>query len=76
MKGVGWVKGQGTHRFLEEEDRQSSNQWHVTQQGFHHHSQCPMKLYTEDKRGQMLKDDVLPSTEMCSAQPELMFDFQ
>lgn len=57
MKG-GRVKGQSTHWFLEEEDGQSADQWHVAQQRFHHHSQRPVKLDTEDKASQTLKDDV------------------
>lgn len=74
-KGNG-VKGQTTHWFLEEEDRQSSNQWYVPQQRFHHHSQCSVKLDTEHETSQTLKDDVLSCTEMWFAQAELMLDLQ
>lgn len=64
MKG-GRVKGQSTHWFLEEEDGQSADQWHVTQQRLHHHSQRPMKLDTGDKASQTLNDDVPSCPEIC-----------
>lgn len=70
MKG-GRVKGQSTHWFLEEEDGQSADQWHVTQQRFHHHSQRPVKLDTEDKTSQTLEDDAAscPETSLTFSDP-------